>query len=46
MIKIEHFKSFCTTLVVKDGEKCEMIKIEHSKSFGTTLVEKEGKHEE
>ena len=46
MIKIGHSKSFWTTLVGKDGEKCEMIKIGHSKLFWTTLVGKDGKSAE
>ena len=35
-----HSESFLTTLMGKDGKKCEMIKIEHSKSFWNTSVGK------
>ena len=41
--KLKHSESFLTTLVGKDGEKCEMIKIGHSESFQTSLVEKDEK---
>ena len=42
-IKIEHSKSFWTTLVGKDWEKCEMTKIGCSEWFYTTLVGKDWK---
>ena len=43
MTKIRHSKSFWTTLVGKDWEKCEMAKIGNSELFWTTLVGKDGK---
>ena len=41
MIKIGHSQSFWTTLLGKDGKKCEMIKIGHRESIWKILVGKD-----
>ena len=42
MTKIEHSKSFWTTLIGKHWDKCKMTKIGHSQSFQNTWIAKDG----